>query len=847
VAFVSDPHPDSRGQRFFLLLALGLLLLHIVILLAAHSTSFISLFSNLVQLFAAVLAAFACLNAARRSQRFPRHFWLLFAGACTIWALAQSIATYYDSILRAPLLQPWPSDVIFFLFMAPLAMTLFIDNERGFDWNQWPHIFDLLQIAIVTLAAYLFTFESPSSWQQGWRGALASNSWVPNNAQALLLFGAFATAAFWGRRPAARSLYRRAAIFLFAYLCGAIPYLYLLAKLKMRSGTLMDLAWSVPFLAATVLAATDSPAPELPFEKSRHEMPDRRGSRWGLVHLASLLFPLLVLLMAAGVAEKQLLLAAILVILSFACSVARILFSEQQQSKAAEALQESNALLKSIFEGTGDSLFIKDLSGRYLIVNEAFAAMMKTPAQQLIGKSAAEFVSPEEVRTFFEQDRAVIASGKSQIFQSTSGEGSDRRTVLVIKAPWRDPSGKIVGVLASIRDITEYTQMEERLRQAQKMEAIGTLAGGVAHDFNNLLMVINGYSSVLSEALDSDPKLRHCADQIQQAGERAASLTRQLLAFSRKQTIQPTALNLNQVIHGMEKLLHRLIGEHIAIATKLAPDLGTVLADAGQMEQVILNLAVNSRDAMPDGGCLTFETANVELGGSLAAANNLKSGSYVEFVVRDTGVGMDVSVQSRLFEPFFTTKPAGKGTGLGLSTIYGILKQANGHITFASQPACGTTFRIYLPRTDSAQPLSTPAAEAPARLNGRETVLLVEDDSSVCDLIRTVLTEHGYTVLTPAQPQQAEELFEVHGRRVDLLLTDMVMPEVRGNELAKRLSAKNPRLKVLFMSGYVDDPVVRQGIEGNEMGFLQKPFVPATLVRKVREVLNASPTATKPR
>jgi CheY-like chemotaxis protein len=380
--------------------------------------------------------------------------------------------------------------------------------------------------------------------------------------------------------------------------------------------------------------------------------------------------------------------------------------------------------------------------------------------------------------------------------------------------------------------------MEERLRQSQKMEAIGTLAGGVAHDFNNLLMVINGYSSVLSEALSGNHVLRGHADQIFKAGERAASLTRQLLAFSRKQTIQAGKLSLNQVIGGIEKLLRRLIGEHITIATNLASDLGPVFADAGQMEQVILNLAINARDAMPAGGKLTFQTRNVEFGDAIAAANNVKPGRYVEFLVSDTGVGMDLNVQTRLFEPFFTTKPVGKGTGLGLSTVYGILKQSNGYVTFTSQPGRGSTFRLYLPRTDSFQLAESLSIESTASLDGSETVLLVEDDPAVSAFISAVLNSHGYRVLAPKRPQDAEKTFEENQGRVHLLLTDVVMPEISGAELSKRLAARNPQMKLLFMSGYIGDDILRQGIQQQDVPFLQKPFTPLILARKVREVLD---------
>jgi nitrogen-specific signal transduction histidine kinase/CheY-like chemotaxis protein len=389
------------------------------------------------------------------------------------------------------------------------------------------------------------------------------------------------------------------------------------------------------------------------------------------------------------------------------------------------------------------------------------------------------------------------------------------------------------------RDITEHRAMEERLRQSQKMEAIGTLAGGVAHDFNNILMVISGYSQVLIDALGKEPKLRSQVEQMQRAGERAASLTRQLLAFSRKQTTQPEPLNLNNVVAGMEKMLLRLIGENIAITTKLEPDLGTVNADAGQLEQVILNLAVNARDAMPQGGQLTLKTKNVDLpAGEESETGAPKPGPYVQLEVSDTGVGMEPSVQAHIFEPFFTTKPKGKGTGLGLSTVYGIVEQAGGQITFTTAPGAGASFRILLPRIPAQQP-TKPLLEGRTNIyHGAETVLLVEDDAAVCELVRAVLTSHGYKVLTARHPEEAEKICARDSNGIELLLTDVIMPGMSGAELFQRVSLQKPRMKVLFMSGYIDDSLVRQGIQEKEVAFLQKPFSPLSLAKKVREVLD---------
>ena len=833
------PSTPFRVRLLFVFFAVALFLAHAATLLAGPSHPAVAPLSDLIQIASALLAAFACIAAARRLENFAKHFWLLFAAGFFVWSFAGLLSTYYDVVLHASIQQPWPSDIIYFLSMSPPFMSLFIDRDKGFEWKQWPRIFDLVQVIVLMLAAYLFTFETPDAWRNGW-GPIGLLAWIPETSRDIILFLSFFIAAFWGRNRPARYLFGSMSIFFIVYLSGETPYLYLQSTRNLRTGTLWDFVWSVPFLVATLIAIFSNP-PAAPVEASADASGETRHSgRWALAHAASILFPLIVLVMAAGIAEKQLFSAFTLVVLSFGCSVARIIFAEHEQLQAARDLEESNALLRSVFEGTGDGLFIKDREGRCIIANQTFAELCGTSVEQIIGKMTTELVDPTVARLLMDLDQQVIATGSSKSVEHELTLKDGVHCFLTSMSPYRDAQGGIVGVIGVIRDVTEYQHLEERLRQSQKMEAIGTLAGGVAHDFNNLLMVISGYSSILFDALSTDHKLRAHADQILKAGERAASLTRQLLAFSRKQTIQAGKLNLNQVIGAMEKLLQRLIGENILISTRLASDLGSVFCDAGQFEQVLINLAVNARDAMPDGGRLTFETRNVELGDAVASANNLTPGRYIECVVSDTGIGMDMKVQTRLFEPFFTTKAVGKGTGLGLSTVYGILTQSNGHISFTSQPGHGTAFRIYLPRTDSAQLVAIPSSQTPSALNGSETVLLVEDDASVCDFISAVLASHGYRVLTPKRPQDAELLFEQNGGRVDLLLTDVVMPEISGAELSKRLAAKNPQVKVLFMSGYIGDDVVRQGIQEADVPFLQKPFTPLALARRVREILNDS-------
>jgi len=387
--------------------------------------------------------------------------------------------------------------------------------------------------------------------------------------------------------------------------------------------------------------------------------------------------------------------------------------------------------------------------------------------------------------------------------------------------------------------MTERRHLEDQLRQAQKMEAVGQLAGGIAHDFNNLLTAILGSTQLLLHATPPGDGRREDIEEIKNAGLRAAELTRQLLAFSRRQVLAPKVLDMNAVVSQMDKMLRRLIGEDVELVTQLARDLGPVSADPGQLEQVLLNLAVNARDAMPRGGRLTIETANVVLTEEYSERHHrLPPGQYVLLAVSDTGVGMDEATQKHLFEPFFTTKEVGKGTGLGLATVYGIVKQSGGYIWVYSEPGHGTTVKVYLPRVPgAAEPLPV-AAATPELRRGSEIVLLVEDAAPVRSLARKSLESYGYTVLEAADGPAALDLAARHPRGIDILVTDVVMPGMSGRELAERLAPARPAMRVLYTSGYTDDAMVRQGVLRAGVAFLQKPFVPETLARKVREVLD---------
>jgi signal transduction histidine kinase/ActR/RegA family two-component response regulator len=412
-------------------------------------------------------------------------------------------------------------------------------------------------------------------------------------------------------------------------------------------------------------------------------------------------------------------------------------------------------------------------------------------------------------------------------------------------SPVRDELGQIVSFVSVGRDVTREIELEEQLRQSQKMEAIGQLAGGIAHDFNNLLTAILGNSEMLLGATDKNDERRADLEEIRAAGTRAAALTRQLLAFSRRQVMEPAILDLNEVVVNVTKMIQRLIGEHVELALDLAPDLGQVNADPGQLEQVVLNLAVNARDAMPAGGKLLIETSHAELDEEYVRAHApLQPGHYVMLAITDSGQGMDEETRSRIFEPFFTTKESGKGTGLGLSTVYGIIKQSNGHVWVYSEPGQGTTFKVYLPRVQMPQGEATVREHDQregqlATQNGNETALLVEDDDSVRAVVRRTLESNGYDVIEAHSAAEAARLAQHHSGPIDFLITDLIMPETSGQDLAQTICALRPGVKVLYMSGYSDKAVLQQGMLSSDMDFLAKPFTQEMLLAKVRQVLDS--------
>ena len=507
--------------------------------------------------------------------------------------------------------------------------------------------------------------------------------------------------------------------------------------------------------------------------------------------------------------------------------------------RGEEALLESELLYKSLVEQSPFGIFRSTPAGRIVAANQAMVAMLGFGSE------------PELLETDLSTGVYVDGTARARLIESVREHGNASA-----ENAWRRKDGRIIAVRQTARvvldaegeplhfstiaeDITERRELESQLRQAQKMEAIGQLASGVAHDFNNLLAAILGSAEILLEELPEGGASRDDAAEIRGAALRAADLTRQLLAFGRKQALAPQLLSLNELIERMEKLLRRTLGEEVELRTVLSPSLGAARADPTQLEQVIVNLAVNARDAMAKGGKLTVETANVELDGAYVARHPLVlPGSYVMMAVSDTGAGMSAEVQARIFEPFFTTKPRDKGTGLGLATVYGIVKQSGGFVWVYSEPGTGTVFKVYLPRVAGSAGQPAPAAPEGKLLGGSETLLVAEDQVEVRKYTRKLLEARGYAVLSAASGPEALELAAGHHGPIHALVTDVIMPGMTGRELAVELVKERPRTRVLYLSGYADESIVHHGVLEPGVAFLQKPFTADALARKLRALLD---------
>jgi PAS domain S-box-containing protein len=514
-----------------------------------------------------------------------------------------------------------------------------------------------------------------------------------------------------------------------------------------------------------------------------------------------------------------------------------------ERRRAEELLEKQRAFLRQVIDANPNFIFAKDRDGRFTLVNRAFAEIYGTTVEALVGKRDADFnVNAEQVSAFRQADLAVLTTGREMLIPEepiTDSKG-EVHWLQTVKVPIVGRDGAADQVLDVSTDITKRKALEEQLRQSHKMEAVGTLAGGIAHDFNNLLTTVLGYSDLVLSTLSDDSPHRAHIQEVAKAGERAAALTRQLLAFSRKQFVEPKVLDLNVVVSDMEMMLRRLLAADIELEALMEPSLGRVKADRVQIEQALMNLVVNARDAMPSGGKLTIETRNAELAAPMVHGQfRVEPGRYVLLAASDTGVGIDSATRARIFEPFFTTKEKGRGSGLGLSTVYGIVQQSGGALWLDSEPGRGSKFTIYLPRVEDVLG-AVEARDAPP-VGGRETILLVEDEEAVRRLAFSVLSEHGYTVMEAKDGDEAMRFIECQGMVIDMVLTDGVMPGMPVGDLIGKIRWALPGARVLLMSGYTGEAILRRGILESDMPFLEKPFTSGSLLRKVRMVLDGAP------
>jgi two-component system, cell cycle sensor histidine kinase and response regulator CckA len=834
-----SPPKTMLSTRSAIVLGSLLALAHFAVIATIGPSWWGALLSNLIQLGLGILTIFVALQTARRCSRLGRNFWRLASISYCLWTAAQMTGTYSESF--HPGFAIWLINFLFASWYIPIGLTLLLSedsNSAGFDWLR---AIDISQAILFWIAAYAYFFHAPPH-----AGEVSPPLGIPYFICYGMITASFFLRSLMSVSRVAGALFRRAGMFLL--IGGVFDALFEYGPGRnLPRGAWFDLLWGQLIFINMLVAATWREV-ETPTPSNSEPVAAGVNRRVG-AQLFSFLYPVLTLCMAVPIVRSHMALASAVVLTSLAGTGLRLLITQHRlmatedalrqdicrRERAEEAHRQIEERFVKAFRSNPEGIVISTRDGgRILEVNDAYVRMMGYERSELVGNTVKELNiwapgEREQVMAKLQESGAIRDYDTK--FRSKSGKIKEGRISIEQIQDQAEPC-----LLVSIRDVTESRLMERQLRAAQKMEAIGRLAGGVAHDFNNVLMIISGSAQMIQASKQNDQNARYLS-QINSATEKATSLTRQLLAFSRQQVLHPTILDLNLIVTDLWKILPRLLGEDVETVLHLASNLGSVSADRGQIEQVIMNLAVNARDAMPQGGKLVLETANVELDNTSAIRHGteIPPGHYVVLAVTDTGVGMDAETQARLFEPFFTTKELGKGTGLGLATVYGIVKQSVGYVWVYSEVGKGTAFKVYLPRVPAKAAEQRPPRSQPVA-GGTETILLVEDEVALRELASEYLGSKGYKVLEAGDRKAAVKVCKDFEGPIHVMLTDVVMPGGGGPDLAKVVLETRPDLRVIYMSGYTDRVVSEKLGEGAT--FLQKPFSLEHLAGKIRSLLN---------